>query len=115
MHRPTLTLAGTRGATAEFSPEVIERDALGDHVMHTTIDSADVILIVQACRHCRRDNFLPAWRVVRHDQLAGLQHRTKTLIILFDPSHAPVDAYKDLAVRDCGCHFLILHWNRIKG
>ncbi|MNR01715.1 hypothetical protein D3C85_1175330 [compost metagenome] len=51
MHRPTLALAGAGDAAAELRPEILQRDALGDHVMHTTIDSANVILVGQTGRY----------------------------------------------------------------
>ena len=91
VHRTTLALAGARGLAGNLGPELAHRHALGQHVVNAAVDRADVILVRQIHRYRGRNDLLPTRRVVRRDDLAGLDHRAETLIVLLDQRHAPID------------------------
>ena len=95
VHRPALALAGAGDLAGDLGPEQLQRHALGEHVVDAAVDRADVVGVAQVHRHRGRNDFLSARRVVRRHDLAGLDHRAETLVVLLDQRHAAVHVEQD--------------------
>ncbi|MCY1562298.1 hypothetical protein D9M68_996680 [compost metagenome] len=66
--------------------------------MDAAIDGANVIVVAEVHRQRARDDFLSARRVVGHHQLAGLDDRTETLVVLLDQVGPAIDLHQGGAI-----------------
>ena len=104
MHRPALALAGAGAAAGKFRPNELRRHALGDHVVNTTIDRDQIVLVGQLHADGRRNAFLAARRVVRHDHLAGLHQADKAVVVQLDLRHLAIDGHQGAPIRQRTAH-----------